>query len=159
PWAAIGAQAATPLRAPLSSGYRIVRTLTPVERKDPRRWSRGDIVRVKLEVEAQADMTWVVISDPIPAGASHIGRGLRGESEIAAGGGRKAGWAWPACQGRAFDGLRVYYRYVPKGPLTPEYTIRLNQAGRFALPSTRVEALYAPEMFGELPNGVLEVAP
>jgi len=40
-----------------------------------------------------------------------------------------------------------------------EYTIRLNQAGQFQLPSTRVEALYAPEMFGELPNAMFEVLP
>ena len=30
--------------------------------------------------------------------------------------------------------------------------MRLNQAGTFQLPPTRVEALYAPEMFGEMPN-------
>ena len=60
---------------------------------------------------------------------------------------------------RAFDGFRAYYRYVPKGPLVAEYTIRLNQAGRFTMPGTRVEALYSPEMFGELPGTVLEVAP
>jgi hypothetical protein len=40
-----------------------------------------------------------------------------------------------------------------------EYTIRLNQGGRFQLPTTRAEAIYAPEMFGELPNEHLEVQP
>jgi uncharacterized protein YfaS (alpha-2-macroglobulin family) len=30
-----------------------------------------------------------------------------------------------------------------------EYTLRLNNVGDFALPPSRVEALYAPEMFGE----------
>ena len=45
-----------------------------------------------------------------------------------------------------------------KGSLILEYTMRLNQSGRFNLPPTRVEALYAPEMFGELPNDVVEVA-
>jgi len=43
--------------------------------------------------------------------------------------------------------------------LTVEYTLRLNQSGRFNLPPTRVEALYAPEMFGELPNDMIEVHP
>jgi alpha-2-macroglobulin len=104
-------------------------------------------------------MTWVVINDPIPAGASHLGRGLGGESAIAGGGGASDGRAWPAFQERAFDGFRAYYRYVPKGQLVAEYTVRLNQAGRFTMPGTRVEALYSPEMFGELPGTVLEVAP
>ena len=31
-----------------------------------------------------------------------------------------------------------------------EYTVRLNNVGDFALPPSRVEALYAPEMFGEV---------
>jgi len=159
PWVTVEAQAAIPLRAPLSSGYRIVRALMPIERRDATRWSRGDIVRVRLEVQAQSDMTWVVVNDPLPAGASHLGRGLGGESTIAAGGESSRGWAWPAYQERAFDAFRAYYRFVPKGTLTVEYTVRLNQAGRFALPPTRVEALYAPEMFGELPNAALEVAP
>ena len=39
-----------------------------------------------------------------------------------------------------------------------EYTLRLNNAGDFALPPTRAEALYAPEMFGELPNARWKVA-
>jgi uncharacterized protein YfaS (alpha-2-macroglobulin family) len=30
--------------------------------------------------------------------------------------------------------------------------VRLNTPGRFLLPNSRVEALYAPEMFGEMPN-------
>jgi hypothetical protein len=159
PWVTLETQAAIPLRAPLSSGYRITRTVIPIERRDPARWSRGDIARVRLEVEAQADMTWVVINDPIPAGASHLGRGLGGESALAAGGERREGAAWPAFEERAFDGFRAYYRHVPKGTLVVEHTLRLNQAGRFLLPTTRVEALYAPEMFGELPNDALDVAP
>jgi alpha-2-macroglobulin len=40
-----------------------------------------------------------------------------------------------------------------------EYTVRLNNPGRFALPPTRVEAMYAPESFGESPNTAWEVGP
>jgi uncharacterized protein YfaS (alpha-2-macroglobulin family) len=35
----------------------------------------------------------------------------------------------------------------------------LNNPGDFLLPPTRVEALYAPEVFGELPNAKVNVAP
>lgn len=34
---------------------------------------------------------------------------------------------------------------------------RLNHVGAFALPPTRVEALYAPEMAGEAPNARVRV--
>jgi hypothetical protein len=60
---------------------------------------------------------------------------------------------------RTFDAFRVYYEFFPKGTSSVEHTIRLNQPGRFTLPTTRVEALYAPEMFGELPNAGVEIQP
>jgi len=159
PWVTVQAQAAIPLKAPLSSGYTITKTLTPVEVRQPGRWSRGDVVRVRLAIEAQADMTWVVVNDPVPAGASHLGTGLGRDSAIATRGEEATGRAWPAYQERSFEAFRAYYAYVPKGAFTLEYTIRLNQGGTFNLPTTRVEALYAPEMFGELPNASLEVQP
>ena len=161
PWAEIRALAAIPLSQPFSSGYRITRTLTPVEAGHSSGWKRGDLVRVHLKIEAQTDMTWVVVNDPLPAGASHIGTGLGRDSQIAASGENQTNdtGVWPAFTERAFDGLRAYYEYVPKGEFDIEYTIRLNQSGTFKLPATRVEALYQPEMLGELPNAPFEVAP
>jgi alpha-2-macroglobulin len=159
PWVTVQGLAAIPLKTPLSSGYRITRSVTPIEQRQPGRWSRGDIQRVRLTVESQSDMTWVVVSDPIPAGASHLGTGLGRDSSIAVQGEKLEGWAWPAFEERSFEAFRAYYEYVPKGSFTTEYTLRLNQSGRFQLPTTRVEALYAPEMFGELPNAPLEVLP
>ena len=159
PWVTVQANAAIPLKAPLSSGYTITKTLTPIEPRQAGQWSRGDLARVTLTIEAQADMTWVVVSDPIPAGASHLGTGLGRDSAIATQGERERGWAWPAYQERSFEAFRSYYAFVPKGTFTVEYTIRLNQSGQFNLPTTRVEALYAPEMFGERPNAPLEVRP
>jgi hypothetical protein len=159
PWVTVQALAAIPLRGPLSTGYRIVKTIIPVEQRQPGRWSRGDILRVRLAIEAQTDMTWVVVQDPVPAGTSHLGGGLRGSSTIASQGERREGSTWPAFEERAFDAFRAYYAFAPKGEFAVEYTVRLNQSGRFLLPTTRVEALYAPEMFGELPNDPIEVLP
>jgi uncharacterized protein YfaS (alpha-2-macroglobulin family) len=48
---------------------------------------------------------------------------------------------------------------VPKGKWSLEYTMRLNQAGVFQLPGTRVEALYVSELFGELPHSSFRVDP
>jgi hypothetical protein len=159
PWATIQARAAIPLKVPLSSGYQITKTITPIEPKTAGVLSRGDLLRVHLEVEAQSDMTWVVVSDPIPAGASHLGTGLARDSQIATQTESQSEEIWPAFEERAFEAYRAYYEFVPKGKFVAEYTIRLNQSGRFELPTTRVEALYSPEMFGELPNAAMEVAP
>ncbi|MCL4799531.1 MAG: alpha-2-macroglobulin [Burkholderiales bacterium] len=157
PWATIASRAAIPLKAPFSSGYTIRRTVAPVEQKTPGEWSRGDVLRVALELEAQSDMTWVVVSDPIPAGAAILGTGLGRDSRLLARGERRAGLAWPAFEERGFEAFRAYYEFVPKGSWKVEYTVRLNAEGEFDLPATRVEAMYAPEMFGETPNARMVV--
>ena len=157
PWVTISSLAAIPLKSPLSSGYKIVKTVTPVEQQKPGNWSRGDVYRVHLEIEAQSDMTWVVVDDPIPASATILGNGLGRDSQIMASGERQQGWAWPAYTERSFDAYRSYFEFVPKGTWSVDYTVRLNNQGDFTLPSTRVEAMYAPEMFGEVPNEKMHV--
>ncbi|MGZ8450298.1 MAG: alpha-2-macroglobulin family protein, partial [Candidatus Deferrimicrobiaceae bacterium] len=159
PWATVQSLAAIPLKEPLSSGYAVKKTFTPVQQKAAGRWSRGDVVRVSLSVEAQSDMTWVVVNDPIPAGGTILGSGLGRDSRLLSRGEKREGLAWPAFTERSFDAFRAYYEYVPKGRWTVEYTVRLNNGGTFLLPSTRVEALYSPEMFGEIPNRAFVVAP
>jgi len=159
PWVTVQSLAAIPLQQPFSSGYTIQRTVTPVEQKAPGVWSRGDVYRVRLDLEAQTDMTWVVVRDPIPSGASILGTGLGGDSQFLTRGEKRQGWVWPAFEERTHESFRAYYEFVPKGRWTVEYTVRLNNAGRFALPETRVEALYAPEAFAEIPNQAVEVRP
>jgi uncharacterized protein YfaS (alpha-2-macroglobulin family) len=157
PWAIIQSRAALPLKAPLYTGYTVKRTVTPVEQKKQGAWSRGDVARVHLDLDAQSDMTWVVVDDPVPAGASIQGSGLGGSSQLLTRGEKKQGDAWEAYEERRFDAFRAYYVMVPKGKWSVEYTVRFNASGRFELPATRVEAMYAPEMFGELPNPALEI--
>jgi uncharacterized protein YfaS (alpha-2-macroglobulin family) len=123
-----------------------------IEQKQKGVWTKGDVVRVKLDLEAQSDMTWVVVNDPIPAGSTALGSGLARDSSLLTRDEKAKGWAWPIFQERSFEALRSYYEFVPKGKWTLEYTVRINNEGVFQLPPTRVEALYAPEMFGEIPN-------
>ena len=159
PWATVSSLAAIPLKAPLASGYKIVKTIGAVEQKTAGAWSRGDVYRVRLDLEAQSDMSWVVVDDPIPAGASVLGTGLGRDSQILGGGEQGAGAVRPAFEERGFDAFRAYYEFVPKGKWSVEYTVRLNNAGEFNLPASRVEAMYAPDMFGEIPNPALKVGP
>jgi hypothetical protein len=158
PWLTLQSVAAVPLKAPFSAGYAIKKTITPVEQAVPGQYTRGDVLRVALEVNASADMTWVVISDPIPGGATILGGGLGRDSQIATSGqSSPTGNAWPAFEERSFEAWRGYYEYMPKGVIKVAYTVRLNNAGEFSLPPSRVEAMYAPEMFGETPNARVKV--
>lgn len=157
PWATIQSVAAVVQRQPFAAGYQVKRTVTPVEQAVRGQYTRGDVLRVTLEVDASADMSWVVLSDPVPAGAAILGSGLGRDSAIASSGEQRAGSAWLAFEERGFEVFRSYYEYVPKGSFKVEYTVRLNNVGDFALPPTRVEAMYAPEMFGTVPNARVKV--
>lgn len=152
PWAAMQVLAAVPAREAVANGFRVTREVTPVQEKQSGKVSRGDVWRVRLTVESDQEMSWVVLSDPIPAGARILGEGDGRDSHIAGSGERETGVAWPAFVERSFGAYRAYYGYVPRGRFSIDYTLRLNNAGEFSLPATRVEAMYAPEVFGESPN-------
>ncbi|KJR42166.1 alpha-2-macroglobulin family protein [Candidatus Magnetoovum chiemensis] len=153
PWATIQSLAAIPLTEPYSTGYKITKTITPVTVKEAGKFSKGDVIKIKLQISAQADMAWVVVNDPIPAGSIALGSGLGKDSAILSQRDYNNNWnVYPVFEERSFEAFRAYYSFVPKGSLYVEYNLRLNNDGEFNLPQTRVEALYAPEMFGEIPN-------
>jgi uncharacterized protein YfaS (alpha-2-macroglobulin family) len=158
PWATVSVKAAVPLTAPAFAGYRVQRQVFFVERKSGDRLSRGDVLKVRITVDAPVDRTWVVIEDPIPAGASIVS-GEGGQSALLAGQASGGDGAWPSYVERGLDAWRGYFGWLPKGRTTVEYVVRVNGAGRFLLPPTRVEAMYSPEIHAELPNRPLVVAP
>jgi hypothetical protein len=158
PWVTVLSRAAVPLSGPMASGFRVARTVTPIDQRSAGVWSRGDIARVRLDVEGDQDMSWVVVSDPIPAGATLLGGGLGGDVRAVSAKADRTG-PWAAFEERTFEAFRAYFPFVSAGRWSVEYMVRLNGVGRFALPPTRVEALYAPEVFGALPNSPIEVVP
>ena len=157
PWLTLQSIAAVPRTEPFAAGYSIKRSMTPIEQASPGTYTRGDIARITLQVNASTDMSWVVVSDPVPGGATILGSGLGHDSQIATQGEEHSGRAWPAFEERSFEAFRSYYQFMPKGISTLQYTVRLNNVGQFALPVTRVEAMYAPEVFGEAPNAPVVV--
>lgn len=155
PWVTASIKAAIPLKEPLSAGYAVEKTLIPVEQKKSGVWSRGDVIKVQIKVRSQAPMSWVVLNDPLPAGASVLGGGLQRDSQLLTQ--NNVNDLWSDSIERAQDSVRFYYSWFPQGQFTIEYTLRLNQSGVFQLPQTRVEAMYSPDLFGEKPNAVMKV--
>jgi hypothetical protein len=156
PWAFVSVRAAVPLTQPLNAGYKIKKTVTPVSAKVAGQWSRGDVVKVRIEVTAAAGRSWVVINDPVPPGATVISA-LGGQSELLA---READGSdsWPSYTERGNDAWRAYFEWMDGGTHSIEYVMRLNGSGRFTLPATRVEAMYSPEIRAQWPNAPLTVA-
>ena len=156
PWAMIAIRAAVPLLEPLNAGYRIKRSTSIVKAANKDRLTRGDVIKVRIEVTATAGRTWVVIADPIPPGATIVGN-LGGQSQLLA---AEAGGdgASPSYVERGRDSWRGYFAWLPQGTHSVEYVVRLNGSGRFSLPPTRVEAMYSPAVSGAWPNGVMTIA-
>jgi alpha-2-macroglobulin len=168
PYVALQLQAAVPITAVVNNGYRLTKTVTPVSQSKAGAMQVGDVFRVDLEIDASVPMTWVAINDPLPAGAAIIsaaGVGLEGRrgsqiiqaaSNAAApadnsGSGRWS-YAWLAFEESRFDRYRGYFEFLPAGKHRVSYTLRVSQPGTMGLPPTRVEAMYSPDLFGELPN-------
>src|SRR5690606_13221559 len=140
-WVSLRAQAPVRGDEPESIGYQLTRAVVPVQRKHADHWSPGDIYRVELTVRARDSGRWVVVDDPIPAGASILGSGL-GRDAAARSDARGEGAVYPPTYvERTASAYRAYFEYFPAGSVKLVYTVRLNAAGSFGLPPTRVEAL------------------
>jgi alpha-2-macroglobulin len=139
----------------ISNGYFIEKEILDENNNKVTKYKRGDILRIRLRVKSTTDMTWVVINDPIPAGASILSGGLR--SPISATLSEKRSDLNSTFEERSFESYKLYYEYFPEGEYTLEYTIRLNQSGTFDTPQTRIEAMYSPDLYGEVPNDVVRV--
>lgn len=157
PWAMISVSAAVPLSKPLNAGYKMTKTVSVVQARKAGVLTRGDVLKVSITVDASAERNWVVVSDPVPAGATIIGD-QGGQSSLLAQVTGDAG-VTPSYVERGGATWRGYFAWVPRGSFTVSYTVRLNGAGRFNLPPSRVEAMYSPASRAALPNAPVTVLP
>jgi uncharacterized protein YfaS (alpha-2-macroglobulin family) len=103
---------------------RVSRQVTFLERKAPDRISAGDVLKMRITVDAPVDRTWVVVEDPIPAGASIVSGG-GGQSMPARRPRRTAATVAELYRAR-LDSWRGYYDWLPKGGRAVEYVLRIN---------------------------------
>ncbi|MES2295587.1 MAG: alpha-2-macroglobulin family protein [Pseudomonadota bacterium] len=159
PWANVALLAAVKPLQPVAHGLTLTKNISAVERRVPGRWSVGDVLKVTLTMRSDSDLAWLALSDPIPSGATILGKGLAREGKLVQEKENLPGWWRPSVIERASDALRGYYERTWAGQWQTEYLLRLNNAGSFGLPASRIEAMYAPEIYGEAPNTALEVSP
>lgn len=149
PWAVVSVHAAVPLKTPFFAGYKLTRSVSIVSARRKDRLTQGDVLRIRLTIEATAPRTWVVLSDPLPPGATVVSD-LGGQSSLLREGEASEG-AWPAYVEKDNRAWRAYYDWLPGGTTSIDYTVRLNGAGHFTLPPARAEAMYAPSIRAQLP--------
>lgn len=151
-WALLRSFAAVPVTQATMAGMEVQRTISPTYQATPGKWSVGDTYKVQLRIQAQGRVHWAVLSDPVPAGASILGSGLGRDSAIAAADAQQGAGVDPSFVERKAEMYRAYFNVLPQGYTEIEYVVRLNTAGVFSLPPTRIEALYEPDVFGVWPN-------
>ncbi|WP_404820654.1 alpha-2-macroglobulin family protein [Leptospira yasudae] len=153
PYAVIHTKAALPLKEKLESGMRLEKEILDESGSRKSSFKEGDLVRVRLKIYNEAALSWVAIKDPIPAGASILGSGLGNDSVTGAALAKDDNW-WssPTFVERKWEGYTAYFEYLPGGSVTLEYVYRINHSGKFILPPSRVEAMYLPDQFAEVPN-------
>ena len=55
------------------------------------------------------------------------------------------------------DRVALYADGLQAGEHTFQYLVRANQPGKFAMPSTKAEEIYHPEVFGTTTGRVVEI--
>jgi alpha-2-macroglobulin len=161
PYATVLIEAAIPVLGGVDQGYKLVKKFIPVSQSVAGKVTVGDVYRVELTIDAAQSMTWVAVSDSIPAGASILGSLRASEVELKkseqaatkpSNDSGRWSYAWLAFEEQRFDSYRAFYEFLPKGVTTVSYTFRVSQAGVLKVPASRIEAMYKPSVYGLLPN-------
>jgi len=121
----------------------------------------GDIVEVRLTVIAPHDLYYVVVEDPLPAGAEAIDTSLEttGLLEQDPGLYRQAEsegwydfyyrwWRWYSRSEMRDDRIVLFADYLPAGTYEYVYTFRAVQQGEYRVIPTTASEFYFPEVFG-----------
>jgi uncharacterized protein YfaS (alpha-2-macroglobulin family) len=155
PWSRAQLRAAVPLTGTQNNGIALTKSFKPVQQKTRGKWSVGDVLQVTVTANNSADLGWLAIDDPVPTGATVLG-GLSKLGEVSE---PPKTWQGYRYIERTFTNVRSSFEYARKGQHSFTYEIRLTTPGRFALPPTHAEAMYAPEVNGQLGNDVFVIEP
>jgi hypothetical protein len=122
----------------------------------------GDVIRVDLTIIAPNDLYYVVVEDPLPAGAEAIDTGLATTSILAmdptlrrqrpdeGGWWDYYGWWWNWYSRSELRDEKVvlFADYLPRGTYEYSYTMRATLPGDYQVIPTVASEFYFPEVFG-----------
>lgn len=155
PWARAQLRAPVPLSGVQNNGIVLSKSIQPVQQRTRGKYSVGDVYQVTVTATNSADLGWLAIDDPVPAGATVLG----GLSKLGNVGEVAQTWQGYRYIERTFTNVRSSFEYASRGKHSFTYEIRLTTPGKFALPPTHAEAMYAPEVNGQLGNDVFVIEP
>jgi alpha-2-macroglobulin len=126
----------------------------------------GDIIRVSLTIVLPNDLNYVVINDPIPAGAEAIDPNLEtsaiGQSpELSLDDPLSRGWGWWWFSNTEIHDEKVvmYATYLPQGTYQYTYSIRAGLEGEYRVIPTWGQEFYFPEVYGRSDGALFTITP
>lgn len=127
----------------------------------------GEIVEVRLTIIAPEDLHYVVIEDPLPAGAEAIDPGLLTSQQVGTRPGLDSanplryGWGWWWFSNIEFrdEKVTLYSTYLPRGTYEYVYTIRPGIVGEYNVIPPIGQEFYFPNVYGRGAGSTFTVLP
>jgi uncharacterized protein YfaS (alpha-2-macroglobulin family) len=146
-------------RPPQSQGFFIQREMTNLRTKKPVASASdelrvGDVVRVKLTLNAPQDAYNVAVESPVPAGLEPVDTSFKttpaSAREAESSGGKRDWWRPNPFDHREFhrDHIALFAQDFPAGVYEYEYLLQATNPGSFTYPPARIYRMYEPEEFG-----------
>ncbi|NJN67769.1 MAG: hypothetical protein HC884_14205 [Chloroflexaceae bacterium] len=131
--------------------------------------SVGDVMRVEVSVTAPNDLYYVVVEDPLPAGAEIINSSLATSAQDGNGQGQMMDrslrpwywwwWQWYSRSEFRDEKAVLFADWLPEGSYLYTYEIRATVPGTFHVIPTTANEFYFPEVSGRGEGQVMEIAP
>lgn len=127
----------------------------------------GDDIRVRVTLIAPNDLYYVVLEDPIPAGAEPVDTSLLTTSIVGQPPALNPvdplyygwGWWWFSRHEIRDEKVVLFANYLPKGTYQYTYTLHASLPGQYKVIPTHAEEFYFPEVFGRGDGVVFTIKP
>jgi hypothetical protein len=134
-------------RKTIEESYRAIE-YEPVEIAEGDRLTAGDLIEVRLAIEARNNFEYLIIEDPKPAGCEPV--------ELHSGASYGQG---PFVNVELRDQKTAFFAtYLSQGEHQLTYRLRCETPGRFSALPARIEAMYAPLVRSNSRSDRLEIA-
>ncbi len=145
---------------PASEGFEVSKQVTPMAGGEV--FTAGARAMVTITVKTPQDRTFVAVDDPVPAGFEVVNTAYAVESEndaaaLAQAGARGGWWGEFERSEQYDDRVLIFADYLTKGEHKYSYIVQATTPGVFYGPSTLVEGMYEPEVFGRTAASEVEI--
>ncbi|MBL7063551.1 MAG: alpha-2-macroglobulin, partial [Anaerolineae bacterium] len=128
----------------------------------------GDAIRVGLTIIAPSDLHYVVVEDPLPAGAEGVDQSLKTTSVVGempeltrtdrgSPWSSGYGWWWFSHTELRDEKAVLFATYLPRGTYEYTYLIRASLPGEYGVIPTHAYEMYFPEVFGRSDGGLFTI--